>query len=58
MDPCASGVRSFVPLQRMYAGLRALPTLLLGLIDVQESRWQRETRIKKNLPGRRRKGQL
>ena len=40
-------LRHFVSLQRMYVG----PTLLLGLVDLQESIRQRDTRIKKNLPG-------
>ena len=38
-------LRHFVSLQRVYVG----PTLLLGLIDLQERRG--DTRIKKNLPG-------
>ena len=38
-------LRHFVSLQRVYVG----PTLLLGLIDLQERRG--DTRIKKSLPG-------
>ena len=38
-------LKHFVSLQRVYVG----PTLLLGLIDLQERRG--DTRIKKSLPG-------
>ena len=49
-------LRHFVSLQRVYVG----PTLLLGLIDLQESIRQRDTRIYKEEPtwelGRREEG--